>query len=207
VNVGELRQRRELDYRVLRAMENDVFSFDAYATSADLESGQRRITSVAEGGSAAKYVFRFAIRTLVARGAYSDLTTIGVDTDSTDFPRRPPNTWVVGRTIPWSPHFRAGYPVCIGEEMWDSRGGYVLLGHLVIHLARLLNWDEPGRGPGYRGWNGEAIDYHRDVLGGRPLTANVKYPALPAWLYGTENDPVFEPIGTPGTTFAFEPLR
>jgi hypothetical protein len=207
VNLTELKQRRELDYRVLHEMRNDVFSFDAYRTSADLESGDRPITSVTDSGSAAKYVFRFAIRTLVARDRYTDNVAIGVDTEVNDYPVRPPNTWVVGRTVPWSPHFKAGYPVCIGTEMWQARDGYVLLGHLAIHLARLLNWDEVGRGPGYRGWNGDAIDYHREQLGGRPLTPNLGYPALPSWLYGSENDPAFEPLGASGSTFAFEPLR
>ncbi|MEV6633553.1 hypothetical protein AB0M54_22670 [Actinoplanes sp. NPDC051470] len=60
------------------------------------------------------------------------------------------------------------------------------LGHLVMHITRMLNWDEKGRGGGYVGWNGEAIKYHRKHYGDRPLDPSIVYPRLPLWLTATD---------------------
>jgi len=76
--------------------------------------------------------------------------------------------------------------VCIGDELWKNQRGYVTLGHLVMHIARMLNWDEKGRGRGYVGWNAKAIEYHRKHYGDRPLDSAIVYPRLPLWLTATE---------------------
>jgi len=56
----------------------------------------------------------------------------------------------------------------------------------LIHLARLLNWDEP-LGPGYGGYTPEAATWWRKNIN-RPLEPSLRYPALPVdLLYGEVN--------------------
>jgi hypothetical protein len=97
--------------------------------------------------------------------------------------------------MPWTPHFQQGAVVCIGD-LWDEETGKTLLGHLVRHHARLLNWDERARGNGYVGWNGAAIAWHRQHYGAEPLTPGLSYPELPSKLvYGIEDKPRFAVAG------------
>ncbi len=60
----------------------------------------------------------------------------------------------------------------------------MLIGHLVIHIVQLLNWDE-NLNPGYSGYNGQAVKWWDEHIG-RPLDPNLVYPSLPLdELYGT----------------------
>lgn len=179
----DLAERRRFDYRVLSSMRGPVFDFTAYRSGSDLQNRRNPVTDEKAADGASKYAFVLAVRTHVSATAFADVTEIGVDTDVVDYPRKPPNTWVMSPHMPWSPHFRKGSPVCLGEELWP-KDGHITLGHLVLHLARLLNWDEKGRGGGYVGWNPEAIAHHQRAYGGRPINPALIYPALPAWLYG-----------------------
>lgn len=179
----DLAERRRFDYRVLSAMRCPVFDFAAYRNGSDLQRRRNPITSEGEAGGASKYCFVLRVRTHISATAFADVTEIGVDTDVIDYPRKPPQTSIISDHVPWSPHFIKNGPVCLGDELWP-KDGHITLGHLAIHLARLLNWDEKGRGSGYRGWNGKAIEHHKRVYGGRPINPALIYPVLPAWLYG-----------------------
>src|SRR5262249_50245357 len=185
----DILQRRRFDFEVLRDMQCDTFRSEAYASTDDLNHRRRQITSMAEAGRASKYRFLLRIRTLTGPGKFAAETEIGIDTEVVDYPRNAPNTWILSPHVPWSPHFLKNSPICIGEEFWAARKGHVTLGHLAVHIARMLNWDEKGRGAGYRGWNGEAIRYHQRHFGGRPLDSNVVYPNLPSWLTATDPNP------------------
>jgi hypothetical protein len=188
----ELADRLSFDYRILNDMRCSTFDFEAYRTSWDLDE---RVNAVPPDGAIStvrKYRFILRIPTLVSADTFELVTEIGVDVDVADYPERQPNTYLLSRHVPWSPHFRSGYPVCIGSEFWDDRKGHIVLGELVIHLQRLLNWDEKGRGPGYAGWNADAIRHHREVLHGRPLHDDVVYAQLPGWLGGAEPDLLFD---------------
>jgi hypothetical protein len=55
----------------------------------------------------------------------------------------------------------------------------MLLGELIVHIAKLLNFDEVARGGGYVGYNGEAIEYWKTDLEYLPITPNLPYPELP----------------------------
>ncbi|MFI0425064.1 hypothetical protein [Spongiactinospora sp. 9N601] len=170
-------------------MRGPMFDFGAYRGRGDLEAERNEIISVDNSGWASKYVMRLRIPTLVGPGTFRDETVFGVDLDRADYPLAEPVTWLISEPIPWSPHFQRSSPICIGSEFWLARKGHVTLGELIIHVAMMLNWDEKGRGPGYVGWNEEAIKYHADHYHGRALNPDLVYPALPGWLYGDTPDP------------------
>jgi hypothetical protein len=202
----ELADRLRFDYEILNDMRCDTFDFEAYRTNWDLDRRANRITSLDQASDARKYRFVLRVPTLVSPGTWAPITEIGVDTDVNDYPEREPNTFVMSPHIPWSPHFKQGMPVCIGAEFWEARSGHIVLGELVVHLQRLLNWDEKGRGPGYVGWNGDAVEYQRTVLNGRPLNTTVVYAQLPGWLAGQQSGLVFEIENRRGRNPGFEVL-
>jgi hypothetical protein len=186
VTPQELADRRAFDLRVLSDMRCATFDFEAYRTRADLMARRSQVTDKAAGAIVTKYRWIFRIRTHVSADRFADVTEIGVNTDVSDYPRKPPGTEILSSHVPWSPHFMKNAPVCIGPEIWGSRDGYIVLGELAVHLAHLLNWDEVGRGPGYSGWNGAAIAHHKKAYGGRPINPRIAYPTLPAWLAGDQ---------------------
>lgn len=179
LSVHELRKRLELDFIVVERMNGDLLRAEAYRTHDDLAQRRNRIVAAVDGHEATRYRVAFAIPTLVGPGTFASSTEIGFDLGVPSYPHAEPATWIISPHVPYSPHFRRGFPVCIGE-IWQLAQGRMLLGSLLVHVARLLNWDEVARGGGYVGWNAEAIAYHQRHYQGRPLNADLRYPTLPA---------------------------
>jgi hypothetical protein len=194
LTAAQRRSRLAFDWEVSQAMNGEVIHAVAYRTTADLEAQRNPITSLADAGDATKYRVDFHVPTLVAAGRFVPVTTIGFDLDTGDYPISEPATWIVSDHTPWSPHFRRGSPVCLGE-LWTEAKGNMLLGQLFVHIAKLLNFDERRR-PGYAGWNGEAIAWHKQHYGDSPLTPHLRYPALPVHLtHGVAPSAgLFEPV-------------
>lgn len=191
----ELAERRAFDLRVLSDMRCLTFDFEAYRTIQDLDSRRSPVTDPEAGPEVTKYRWIFRIRTHISRTKFEPVTEIGVNTDVQDYPRQPPGTWILSSHVPWSPHFMRNAPVCIGPELWAPTGGHITLGELAINIAHLLNWDEAGRGPGYSGYNREAIEYHKKAYRGQPIDPGLRYPVLPGWLTGEPEDkPAFQII-------------
>jgi hypothetical protein len=173
------------------ARRSELLTLEAYATPDDLRARRRVLTDAGDGHRAVHYLATYhPLKTLCGAGKFMDRTTIHIDLlANANYPFSPPASWVTSQ-MPWSPHFKSGTVVCIGD-LWDSRGT-TLLAHLIRHHARLLNWDERARGGGYVGWNGEAIAWHRRNYGDRPLTPGLVYPELPTEVvYGVEAAPIF----------------
>lgn len=170
--------RRALDYEVIERMTGGIWTATAFESADDLAGRRRPITSAAGGSQAKWYQVRFDVPTLVGRGKLEPATEIGFGLTSGNYPYSEPITWIISKNVPYSPHFKAGSPVCLGE-IWSEARGRMLLGQLFNHVARMLNWDERMRGGGYRGWNGAAIDHHQQAYHGRPITPNLRYPVLP----------------------------
>jgi len=175
---AQLQSRLALDYRIVQAMAGKVLRPEAYRTAEDLERRTNQISSERDSHLATRYLVTFRVPTLIGRGRFVDETVIGFDLAVRDYPYAEPHTWIVSKHVPYSPHFRENYPVCIGE-VWCEEEGSWLLGHLLRHIARLLNWDEVARGGGYVGWNRDAVEYHRRTYGNRPLNPGLQYPVLP----------------------------
>jgi hypothetical protein len=116
----------------------------------------------------------------VGPGQYSDRTTVKIDLLANNYPYSAPCCWTISTKTPWSPHFREGFPICISNDLWESGSGKVLLGHLLIHIAKLLNLDETPRSEFYGGYNPEAAEYWRTKLNSQPINAQLLYPPLPS---------------------------
>lgn len=175
----ELQSRLLHDFRIVSLMKSPLMKVIAYRDVDDLYGRRDPIVSEDEGHLATHYLVEYNIKTLVGRGTYSDRTLVHIDLLADyNYPFTEPCCYVVDSTLPWSPHFLEGAPICLGE-LWSQARGNMLLGHLLVHIAKLLNFDEVARGGGYVGWNGEAVEYWREVLGEQPITKNLPYPALP----------------------------
>jgi hypothetical protein len=171
-------------------MNNPLMQVAAYRNVDDLMKRRNPVTADHEGHLATHYFADYHIRTLVGRNVYSDHTGVRIDLQANNnYPFSEPGCYVVEGKMPWSPHFLKGRPICLGE-IWRQAQGTMLLGQLLIHVAKLLNFDEVAREPGYVGYNGEAIEYWKNVLGYRPITQNLPYPELPPEiLYTTPESP------------------
>lgn len=178
LSAADVASRLLLDYRVVQRMSGGIWRSEAYTSSADYERRRNQVTSENRATRGTRYRVTFLVPTLTSPGRWANQTEIGFDLGVADYPFQEPSTEILSPHVPYSPHFAPGRPVCPGEK-WRDGGGTVLLGELLLHIARLLNWDESVRGGGYQGWNGAAIAYHRQQFGGRPLNPALCYPVLP----------------------------
>lgn len=191
----QLASRLRLDYQVVSAMNHVVFDAAAYSSRLALAVGHDPIGED-RAADATAYRVEFTVPTLIGPGQLAPTTTVGVDLNVRDYPYAEPSIFLIGDQVPYSPHFKAGMPVCIGE-IWTEARGNLLLGQLLVHVARLLNWDETIRGGGYEGWNGAAMAYHRAHYGDRPLNPELRYPTVPvAITHGVSPQPLFAPATT-----------
>lgn len=173
---SQLDSRLELDLTVASAMSGDIADVSAYRTMSDAQAGAAPIVESADGRFARFYRVTYHVRTLVGRATYRDSTIVVFDLLANgNYPFTDPASWVISRPLPWSPHFREGSVICLGE-LWSSSKGEILLGHLLNHVAKLLNFDEVARGGGYVGWNADATAYWKKEMGERPITPGLVYP-------------------------------
>lgn len=179
----DMASRRRFDWRVVQKMPNSICRFSAHNTPQDAEAGRSPIVDETDARCAAHYRAVYSFPTLVGPGKYGQPTIIRIDAADSKYPFASPSSWVVEKNgvFPWSPHFARGLPVCDGT-IWRNNA-QVLLGHYLIHLARLLNWDEILE-DGYGGYNERAANWWRKNRG-RPLHPDLVYPCLPVdELYG-----------------------
>lgn len=171
--------RLRFDYRVVNEMRSPIMSVAAYRSVNDLTARRDPIVSEAEGHLAQHYLIDFNVRTLVGEDRYSLSTSVHFDLLANgNYPLKVPVCWVISNEIPWTPHFKKGLPICIGE-IWEESNGKMLLGQLLIHVAKLLNFEEVPRSENYGGYNPEAVRYWRTKLNMHPITPNLIYPVLP----------------------------
>jgi hypothetical protein len=139
----------------------------------------------------------YRIRSLIESGRFHDRFDVSMDLlAGGDYPYSQPTCFVVSQPVPWSPHFLAGNgAICLGE-LWTQAHGGITLGHLIVHVAKLLNFDEPDREPSYGGWNAAAVRYWRQVMKRQPVTKGLSYPLLPPEIthgMGTHAKTLFRP--------------
>ncbi len=94
------------------------------------------------------------------------------------YPTTPPSAWVISEVVPWTPHFAANVPICHGGHVWTPNKTQLV--DYVVHIGKLLNFDEPPPIPGYHGYNRQAVDYWRDQMQLRPLDPDLRLPTIRA---------------------------
>jgi hypothetical protein len=185
-DLNDLESRLRFDYQVVTAMRTPLLTAEAYRSWDDLEERRDPILSVNEGHLATYYRVEYNVTTLAGRGSYSKKTTVSFDllSDHNNYPAKEPACFVISEPIPWSPHFhpKSG-EVCLGD-IWPESDGNMLLGELMTHVARLLNFDEPEyKQRNYGGWNPEAVNYWVNERDRQPITRELRYPILPDLVY------------------------
>jgi hypothetical protein len=176
----QLKTRLKLDYQVVVKMRSPLMTITAYRNTTDLEKRRNPIVSEDEGDLATHYLVDYYIRTLVGRDEFSDKTSVKFDLLANgNYPYTIPGCYVISSRMPWTPHFQEGVAICTDHNMWEDAKGNLLLGDWVVHVAKLLNFDEIPRTENYGGLNPEAARYWRDKLKRQPLTPNLHYPPLP----------------------------
>lgn len=192
----QLRSRLAFDHRVATSLVSPALGPVTAYTSAD--AGGREV-SPEEGaaGAATCFVVEYRFPVLAGAGKHTPVTRVRFDLlAGGNYPFSAPVPQVLSRPLPWSPHVHpANGFVCLGAG-WARARGRMLLGELIVHVMRILNCDEPDRGPDYVGWNADAIRYWRTVLGRKPLHPDLAYPDLPAEVTHGVTDPAtaFTPV-------------
>jgi hypothetical protein len=186
--LDDIQSRLRFDYQVVMGMRTPLMTVEAYRSLEDLEDETDPILSTDEGHLATYYRVVYHITTLAGPERYSNETTVDFHLlANNNYPVSEPACFATSNPIPWSPHFhpKTG-DVCLGK-IWRVANGNMLLGELMTHVARLLNFDEPEyEDPNYGGWSPEAVDYWVNKLGRRPITEKLRYPIVPALVYQPE---------------------
>ncbi len=186
ISTTDRSSRLGFDYQIAQRMnQGQRYRFTAHRSGRDALRSDNPILRVEEARLAEHYRAHFGISTLIGRNQFSAYTILHIDLSAADYPHAEPTAWVVRKgesRTPWSPHFAEGLPVCNGN-IWRT-DGQVTLGHYLVHLAKLLNWDEP-LADEYGGYQPEAVAWWRKNLR-RPLNT-ITYPVLPLDLLYGEN--------------------
>ncbi len=186
----DLERRLRLDYLVVTAMQYDLLRLSAHKTKKEAMQEQNPILNEQEAEEAWFYSVRYYIPTLRGPGQLMKHTHLLADLNhGGNYPFTIPNVRLLGNAVPWSPHFLPGESVCLSRPgaLWAADGS-TLLGHILIQIAKLLNYDEPDCGEHYSGWNDAAARYWRSDMKCRPLDPSVRYPVLPDWLFSAPGE-------------------
>ena len=170
--------RLAFDFEVLAAMlPHPLVSMVAYRSLRDAE--QKRPLSHEHGllGLAEVYDFTYRFPILISEDRKVSAATARFILDvGGKYPFSVPSAQFLG-PIPWIPHVFPSGVVCLGDG-WRRASGRMLLAQLAVHVAYLLNFDEPDRGQDIEA-NNDALDYWRDELNSKPLHPGLEYPTLP----------------------------
>ncbi len=193
----ELRNRLRFDWNIMQQMKSPLVTIRAFGSMSDLASRIRPILNGEEGHKAVAYLVEYRIRSLIDTGKFHDRFDVSMDLlAGGNYPFSQPACFVVSEPIPWSPHFLPGNgAVCLGE-LWAAAKGDITAAHLLIHIAKLLNFDESDREASYGGWNAKAVHYWRHVMKRQPITAGLPYPVIPPeFTHGlsSKSQPLFRP--------------
>ena len=176
---AELASRLALDYRTLQGLSRETLG-EIRAFSAVAPAARELGAAEGEAGRAAVYAVEYRLPHLVSRGRTADAAVAVFDLHAGgNYPYSEPAVAFASRPLPWSPHVHPSTgSVCIGGA-WKNAGGTMLLAHLVVHVARIINFDEPGAYASGNHWNASAVEFWKASLGGGPFVRDLRYPRLP----------------------------
>lgn len=206
LTMQQRQDRLRFDYAVATKMRSHIMTVTAYRSTEDLDRRRNPIVSEADGHLATHYLVDYRIRSLIGRGVYHDKFSVKFDLLANgNYPYSRPGCYVISTKMPWTPHFKEHVPVCVDHDLWEASQGKMLLGQLMVHVAKLLNFDEIPRSDNYGGYNPDAAEYWRSELQRQPINPQLVYPPLPAEISSVP-DPVIRPKATDDTNdFVFRP--
>lgn len=175
--------RLRLDERTMALINIDPapIRVSGHRNAPDAKTGANAIVP-GSGPVPEHYRVIYGFDTLSGPGIRQKPTVVHIDLLANgNYPFSEPVCRTVGKVTPWTPHFHHVYPVCIGAgwpQQASTEAGRSLAVDLVLHIAKLLNFDEPAPKPGYHGYNEAAIDWWRTEHGCRPLNPALRYPNI-----------------------------
>ncbi len=175
----ELRTRLALDARVIARLRSPhLGAITGFVSPTQLERREAASDAELAGGRAIFWTVEYRFPMLAGPGRpLPSATAVFNLLAGGNYPYTPPAATFVSRPLPWCGHVSPGSgSVCLGAG-WARARGQITLAHLVVHVLRLANFDEPATDDGN---DVQALRHGRDVLHGRPLNPELVYPALPA---------------------------
>jgi len=195
---AQVRTRLAFDYSVMLGLRSGALgAVLPFVSDEALKDGREATPQEGNAGRARLYLIEYRFPILIS--ATRTIPSVRVKLDllgGGSYPDSSPIVTCLGAPFPWSPHVHpASGLVCRGDG-WENAKGKILAAHLVVHVMRLFNFDEPYK-EHYGGWNPPAIEYWRRVLGTRPLHPDLHYPVLPAKITHAAEDASngFRPVG------------
>ena len=177
LSAKELDSRLRFEHEVAMKLRAPWLAIGAYRNAVESAEPKNAIPAGADGFAARVYAVAYRFQTLTGAGTYVSETVMVFDLlAGGNYPLTAPLVSVCSRPLPWGRHIGAGF-VCLGPAWEEAKGG-MLLAHLVVHVARLLNYDEPFVDQAHM--NGSAHAYWRDKLHRRPLNPSLTYPVMPS---------------------------
>lgn len=169
--------RRRNDHVLIEQLNrsNCPIRVSAHRSTADARAGRDPV-AVGETRPPAAYRATFEFDTLIGPGKRHRPTVMVIDPLAHNgYPATEPVATVIGEA-PWTPHFTNGIAVCHGHRFWIPNRTQLV--DYVIHLGRLLNFDEPPPDASYAGYNRAAIDWWRKELRYGPLDPTLRFPTI-----------------------------
>jgi hypothetical protein len=177
---AEQLDRQRADHRMIGALDaspEPIFA-TGHRSAEDVRANQNPVR-VGDRTPPSHYRVVYDFETLSGPGRRHHPTVVHVAPLANGaYPATPPSAWVISDVVPWTPHFAANVPICHGGHVWASNKTQLV--DYVVHIGKLLNFDEPPPIPGYHGYNREAVAYWRDQMHLRPLDSGLRLPTIRA---------------------------
>lgn len=177
LNANERRSRRKLDGATLLALPTGIVTCRGAVSGIAASHGDFLNEHRVRAGDAAAWVATYRFPMLTSEQRPLSEARVLFDLADPGYPFARPSVSVISRPLPWCAHIHpVSGVVCIGEA-WVEAEGQWLATQLVVHVARLLNFDEPNHST-IDGYDTSAFAYWA-ARAYRPLNPGLGYPALP----------------------------
>lgn len=202
LNPQELRQKLAGDYQIMMPLMCPTTPrIRAYATAATARAGKEVTQQEGAAGTATIYDVTYHFPVPVSKTAKTTDVVVRFQLLALGpYPFAEPLVEVVSRPLPWVPHVSPAGRVCI-TTAWIRSGGQYLLPELVIHVAKLLNFDEKKMSSDYSAFREDAVSWWLSTRQGQPINPDLVYPQLPLHLtHGIRRAGLFRPLGDASAT-------
>jgi hypothetical protein len=186
--------RRRNDHLLIERLNESScpIQVTGHRSSGDARASRRPV-AVGSANPPAAYRAQFDFDTLSGPGSRRRPTVIVIDPLANgDYPASEPVAHVVGET-PWNPHFAKGRAFCHGHYVWIPNGTQLV--DYIIHLGRLLNFEEPPPDRRYTAYNRAAVDWWRRELNYGPLDPSLRFPVIDPTAILAESKSRLSPAG------------